>query len=289
MSTEKIDHTMTEDHSSGNGAPLGAPLSRQMTVALTPEQYERLFFQPEGPRRGDLSKRFGNPTLLGLVCFLVPYTSTIFTLCGLRGAVAPTSLIGLDGDYYMIGFVGMILAGIAEFILGNTFPMSVFIIYGCHWGSLAYAQDPYYNQVSAFAKVGSSAGAEWNSSQGFHNVVMVLVSFTFLIGTIRVNAFFTATFFGLTMLFSFIAAADFYVPNVEHATSAAEAAAVLNHVSTLLKIGGGFGWLGLISGWYLSIVTVCASVGIPCPLPVFDLSSKVFAKHNADDLHAKHA
>lgn len=63
MSTEKIDHTMTEDHSSGNGAPmgapLGAPLSRQLTVALTPEQYERLFFQPEGPRRGDLSKRFG--------------------------------------------------------------------------------------------------------------------------------------------------------------------------------------------------------------------------------------
>jgi hypothetical protein len=55
MSTEKIDHTMTEDHASGNGAPL----SRQMTVALTPEQYERLFFQPEGPRRGDFSKRFG--------------------------------------------------------------------------------------------------------------------------------------------------------------------------------------------------------------------------------------
>lgn len=55
MSTEKIDQTFTEDQASGNGAPL----SRQMTVALTPEQYERLFFQPEGPRRGDLSKRFG--------------------------------------------------------------------------------------------------------------------------------------------------------------------------------------------------------------------------------------
>ncbi|KAG9588447.1 hypothetical protein KCV04_g8770, partial [Aureobasidium melanogenum] len=252
MSTEKIDHSLTEDRASGNGAPL----SRQMTVALTPEQYERLFFQPEGPRRGDLSKRFGNPTLLGLICFLIPYTSTIFTLCGLRGAVAPTSLIGLDGDYYMIGFVGMILAGIAEFILGNSFPMSVFVVYGCHWGSLAYAQDPFYNQVSAFAKVGSSLGAEWNASQGFHNVVMVLVSFTFLIATIRVNIFFVATFFGLTMMFAFIAAADFYVP---HITAATEVSG-LHHVSTLLKIGGGFGWLGLISGWYLSIVTACATV-----------------------------
>ncbi|KAH0380609.1 hypothetical protein KCU92_g7435, partial [Aureobasidium melanogenum] len=281
MSTEKIDHSLTEDRSSGNGAPL----SRQMTVALTPEQYERLFFQPEGPKRGDLSKRFGNPTLLGLICFLVPYTSTIFILTGLHGSVAPTSLIGLDGDYYMIGFVGMILAGIAEFILGNTFPMSVFVVYGCHWGSLAYAQDPHYDQVAAFAQAGSSLGAAWNSSQAFHNVAMCLVSFTFLIATIRVNVFFVATFFGLTMMFAFIAAADFYVPTITAATEVAG----LHHVSTLLKIGGGFGWLGLISGWYLSIVTACATVGIPCPLPVLDLSSKVFAKHNADDQHAKHA
>lgn len=33
-------------------------LSRQMTVQLSPEQYERLFFQPTPPR-GDLAKRLG--------------------------------------------------------------------------------------------------------------------------------------------------------------------------------------------------------------------------------------
>ena len=59
----------------------GEPLSRQMTVAITPEQYERLFFQPT-PARGDLSKRLGNPTLLGLLGFLIPYQSTIFCLLG---------------------------------------------------------------------------------------------------------------------------------------------------------------------------------------------------------------
>jgi hypothetical protein len=61
-----------------------------------------------------------NPTLLGLLGFLIPYTSTIFTLCGLRGAVAPTSLIGLNGDYYFLGAIAMNLAGVAEFILGNS-------------------------------------------------------------------------------------------------------------------------------------------------------------------------
>lgn len=61
-----------------------------------------------------------NPTLLGLIGFLVPYTSTVLTLCGLRGAVAPQTLIGLSGDYYFFGALAMNVAGIAEFILGNS-------------------------------------------------------------------------------------------------------------------------------------------------------------------------
>jgi len=64
---------------------MGEPLSRQMTVAITPEQYERLFFQPT-PAKGDLAKRLGNPTLLGLLGFLIPYQSTIFCLLGWQNA-----------------------------------------------------------------------------------------------------------------------------------------------------------------------------------------------------------
>jgi hypothetical protein len=71
------------------------------------------------------------------------------------------------------------------------------------------------------------------------------------------------------MLFSFIAAADFSVASVTDEAG-------LEHVEKLLRIAGGFGWLGLISGWYLAILTACEAVGIPCPLPVLDLSSKVF-------------
>lgn len=73
----KIHNEHMEDHRGG----MGEPLSRQMTVAITPEQYERLFFQPT-PARGDLSKRLGNPTLLGLLGFLIPYQATIFCLLG---------------------------------------------------------------------------------------------------------------------------------------------------------------------------------------------------------------
>lgn len=48
---------MVENNSTNSND--GGPLSRQMTVTLSSEQYERLFFQPGAPRHGDLAKRFG--------------------------------------------------------------------------------------------------------------------------------------------------------------------------------------------------------------------------------------
>jgi hypothetical protein len=82
----------------------------------------------------------------------------------------------------------MVFAGIAEFVLGNStcrqcyvvfladphsaFPMAVFLIYGAHWGSLAYNQDPSHQTISGFEELGGANGVAYNSSQGFHNVSM---------------------------------------------------------------------------------------------------------------------
>ena len=200
----KLNHTVTRDtqydgHSSDNA---NAGLSRQVTVSMSPDQYERLFFSPTGAQKGDYAKRFGNPTLLGLLSFLVPYTSTIFILLGWGGSQPPASLIGLTGDYYFFGAIGMTLAGVAEFILGNTFPFAVFIIFGIHWGSLSYVQDPIHQIPTAFAGEGGAAGALYNSSQAWHNVTMAILCFILLIGTLRVNIPFVLVFIGLVGLFS---------------------------------------------------------------------------------------
>lgn len=69
-----------------------------------------------------------------------------------------------------------------------------------------------------------------------------MVSFVIMIGTLRVNGLFVALFFGLVMLFAFIAAADAAIPT---ATTAADEA----HILKLLQIGGGFGFIGLVCGW----------------------------------------
>lgn len=103
------------------------------------------------------------------------------------------------------------------------------------------------------------------------------MSFILFVGTFRVNVLFVLVFLGLVFLFAFIAAADFSVPSASTPED-------LEHIAYLLRIGGGFGMLGVICGWYLALVTVCEAVGLPCPLPIFDLSSKVFPKKdNAKD------
>lgn len=96
-----------------------------------------------------------------------------------------------------------------------------------------------------------------------------ILSVILFIAAFRVNVLFVLVFLGLIFLFAFIAAADFAVP---HATTAAD----VDHILMLLKVGGGFGMLGVICGWYLALITACESVGMPCPLPIFDLTSRVF-------------
>jgi len=96
----------------------GNALGRQMTLQLSPDQYEKLFFQPT-PARGDLAKRLGNPTFLGVMGFLIPFTTAVLCLLDFRGA-SVNSLTGISGTYYFLGGIAMNLAGIGEFILGNS-------------------------------------------------------------------------------------------------------------------------------------------------------------------------
>jgi succinate-acetate transporter protein len=146
---------------------------------------------------------------------------------------------------------------------GIAFPFAVFIIYGSHWGSLAYNQDPLHGISSAFEAEGGPTGAVYNSSQVFHNLTMCvstsmeslgkrprwqnvnrcMVSFIILIGTLRVNLLFVGLFLSLVFLFALIAAADATVPSVVAGT------AELSHVLLLLKVAGGFGFVGMCCGW----------------------------------------
>lgn len=62
----------------------------------------------------------------------------------------------------------MNIAGIMEFILGNTFPMSVFMIYGCHWIFLGYVNNPLQGIAASYAvgNVPGSLSQDFNAGLG---------------------------------------------------------------------------------------------------------------------------
>ena len=98
------------------------------------------------------------------------------------------------------------------------------------------------------------------SSQGHYNVVMAMVSFIFLLGSLRTNVPFVVVFFTLIILFGCIAGAEYelgYNPTPAGAEYAAK----------LLKIGGCFGFVAMIMGWYVFPLFYLISSGVSSTKP----------------------
>jgi len=154
------------------------------TVTLTPELYERLFLNPKTRVSGDLRSRFGNPTPVGVLGFSIAVmplacafsTSIIIsTPSRLASMCLTTTVVGWQGSGGLsvatgtvnIFFGGMllILAGIGEFLLGNTFPMMVFLGYGAHFFAYATTFVPAFNSIGYFNPDGSGTGSPGTSNQ----------------------------------------------------------------------------------------------------------------------------
>jgi hypothetical protein len=135
----------------------------------------------------------------------------------------------------------MNMAGIGEFILGNTFPFAVFVIYGCYFVSLGYTGDPSHMLLKAYGNDGA-VSKSWNAGQANFSLVMAMVSFVFLLGALRTNIPNVILFFTLIILFGFLAAADYQI-------GADPSPDGLNLAAGLMKIGGGFGFVTAIMMW----------------------------------------
>jgi hypothetical protein len=136
-------------------------LAKQVT--LTPELYERLFISPKTDVPGDLRKRFGNPTPIGVLGFsvgVIPLAVSFMGWQGSGGSSVATTTVNI-----WFGGMLLILAGFGEFLLGNTFPMMVFFAYGAHFLSFATTNIPYYNAIGYFNPDGSGIGSPGPENQ----------------------------------------------------------------------------------------------------------------------------
>jgi succinate-acetate transporter protein len=161
----------------------------------------------------------------------------------------------------------MVIGGVLEFILGNTFPSVVFSMFGAFWLSYAATLQPFYHAAIAYDPTHpnkASSNPEFADSFAFFMIYMGVLCFIFLICSLRTNLVFFLIFACLVPAFACLAASFWH-----HANGKADQAVTLQHA------GAGLAYAVCCLGWYLFTVQLLAAVDFPIDLPVVDLSTIV--------------
>jgi succinate-acetate transporter protein len=136
-----------------------------------------------------------NPAPLGLLGFGM--TTIVLNLHN-AGIIPLNAMIVGMGLFY--GGMAQILAGCMEWKKGNTFGTTAFISYGFFWLSLV--------AIWLLPKLGLAPTAD-PLSMSFYLFLWGTLTFTFFIGTFRLNRALQLVFGSLTLLFYLLALGDF--------------------------------------------------------------------------------
>ncbi|KAI5366650.1 putative acetate transporter GPR1/FUN34/SatP family [Septoria linicola] len=261
------------------------------SISISPELFEKIYLSPQNKVAGDLRKTFGNPTPLALVGFLLSLTPLSCDLMGWRGAGGNGA--ASTGVYFFFGGLLMVLGGLGEFILGNTFPFVVFTSFGAFWLQYGATLQPFYHAYAAYADPTNpeSTGLEtqgFNASYAFFLVFMGVLCFIYMILSLRTNLVFFGIFITLVAAFGLLAAAFWHLALAGEAMVGGDMAAATSYSSmatTEVKAAGAVTFVTDMLGWYIFFAIMLASLDFPFQLPVVDLSR--FIKGASEKAKAK--
>ncbi|PHH49140.1 Protein alcS [Ceratocystis fimbriata CBS 114723] len=276
---DHIDHnnvakTTGIAHSNGNVPRIisnvnGNPLEHQRTygsINISPEMFEELYLAPKNRVAGQLRQTYGNPTPVAIGGFVLTTTPLSMALLGWQGAgglVAPANV----GTYLWLGGLLLLLGGVGEWLLGNTFPCTVFMTFGGFWLTVGTTLIPEYGAYTSYATdpsnpASGAANPMFFATFGFFLVCMTILSFVFMIASMRVNFSFFMVFFTLVFTFSCLTGSFFRA-----AQGHSDLSLKLQHV------GAGFLFATSMFGWWIFFGLVLSSVDFPISLPMGDLST----------------
>ncbi|KAK9480742.1 GPR1/FUN34/yaaH family-domain-containing protein [Lipomyces japonicus] len=234
------------------------------SISISPELFEKLYLTPKKTVKGDLRQTFGNPTPLALMGHILSICPLGCDLIGWKGAgqfgAAST------GGFVFVGGVLLLLSGILEFFLGNTFSFVVFSSFGAFWLSFAGVLIPSFNSVGAYSPTGDSQVLGLNTtgfqaSLAFYLLFWSLAVLILLICALRTNiafvllfVFLDATFISLTIAFFLLSEGQF------------------TRGTNVVKAGGALALATGLVGFYIFLVLMLVAVDFPFLLPVGDLS-----------------
>jgi len=217
---------------------------------------------------------FGNPTPLGISSFLLAHMPLSMDLMNFQGATAASSTAML-GAFYACAGIGLYIACIMEWIVGNTFPSVVFGTFGGFWISYGFIVQPTLDLAASFspaanstngitAAIAGAASRQYNSGLALYFAVWGIMCVIYFIAALRTNVPFALIFLSLIFAFELISAAYFHTGQGNTAMATME-----------FKIAGGFAFITALSGMWVNISLLLASVGYPFSVPVIDLSTRV--------------
>ncbi|KAI0376511.1 GPR1/FUN34/yaaH family-domain-containing protein [Hypomontagnella monticulosa] len=233
----------------------------ETTVTMPPELFEKLYLTPKVPQMGDYNKRFANPTPLGIVGFVISTFTFAMVLMGWGGAVGTSPVVGM---FFFVGPVLLLFSMVAEWIMGNFFPMMAMGLYAVFWLSFGMLQLPTLQLGQSYATEADPTGImapEYNATIGIYLVVWGFALFTFFLFTLKINLTFAMIFACATSAVWTLSGAYFKLSLGNY-----EAAA------TLQKTGGALLFIVATLGWYMCVVIMAGEMRITVNLPLGDLS-----------------
>jgi hypothetical protein len=195
----------------------------------------------DAPRFG-FGAGIGDPGPLGLAGF----AGTTFFLSAVNTGLLPESVGGVVlGLAFFYGGLAQLLAGMWEFVKGNTFGATAFASFGAFWLS-------YYFLVAHVAGGLKAAPNDIDHALGWYLLVWTIFTAYMTIASARVSLAVLGVFAALTLTFLFLALGMFDNDN-----------AGLKH------IGGWIGFVTAIIAWYASMAAVTNATFKRIVFPVF--------------------
>jgi uncharacterized protein len=188
---------------------------------------------------------FADPGPLGLAAF----AATTFFLSTVNAGLLPKSVeAGVFGLAFFYGGIAQLLAGMWEFVKGNTFGALAFTSYGAFWLSF------WYLVSHLSSDLGKASAADVNKAVGTYLLVWTIFTAYMLIASMRTSGVLMAVFLVLTLTFLFLCIGAYSAS------------------TGMTRVGG---WLGLITSlvaWYASFAGVFNATTNRDVMPTFPRS-----------------
>jgi len=182
-------------------------------------------------------------------------------LMGLAGA--DSSGHANNGAHIFCGGLLLLIGGLLEFLIGNTFSFVVFCTYGGFFLALGATSMPVFNATTPYLSDDGSIHPDFYRAFGFFHLFTGIVSLLFFFCSIWINIVLVILFAAYTVAFTLLAVADWV-------RSSGNAAAMRP-----LEITAGVACsIVSLCGWYALIGCLLNEVKVPMALPMGDLSGR---------------